>query len=78
MSRVSRPRQYKQKWRPEWLMDFDPVKACMVCMLCHKRLDSLKVDTIKKHHGCFHQVLNISMCPSSKKKLLILKELSHG
>ena len=69
----STPRKYKQKWRQEWLMDFDPLKSSMICMLCHKRLESLKVDTIKKHHQRFHQDLNITTCSTSKKKLLIIK-----
>ena len=54
-------------------MDYDPVKNCMFCMLCHKRLDSMKVDTMKKHHRRFHCDLNIAVCPASRKKLLILK-----
>ena len=35
-------------------MDFDPEKNQMVCMLCSKKHESIKLDTIKKHHKSKH------------------------
>ena len=52
-------------------MDFDPIKNQMICMLCHKRFESLKLDTIKKHHKSRH--LGVAEYPTSKKRLLVLK-----
>ena len=64
---------YKLQWRREWLMDFDPIKNQMICMLCFKRLESLKLDTIKKHHRSRHNGLDLVEYPTSKKMLLVLK-----
>ena len=52
-------------------MDFDPIKNQMICMLCHKRFESLKRDTIKKHHRSRH--LGVAEYPTSKKRHLVLK-----
>ena len=52
-------------------MDFDPIKNQMICMLCHKRFESLKLATIKKHHRSRH--LGVAEYPTSKKRLLVLK-----
>ena len=52
-------------------MNFDPIKNQMICMLCHKRFKSLKLDTIKKHHRSQH--LGVVEYPSSKKRLFVLK-----
>lgn len=54
-------------------MDFDPIKKQMICMLCLKRFDSMKLDTIKKHHKSRHNSLNPTQFTSSRKRLLIMK-----
>ena len=53
-------------------MDFDPIKNQMICML-FKRLESLKLDTIEKHHKSRHNGLYLVEYPTSKKSLLVLK-----
>ena len=54
-------------------MDFDPDKKQMVCMLCSKKLESIKLDTIKKQHKSKHCSLDPTLFPSSKKRLLVMK-----
>ena len=43
---ASEHRTYKLQWKRDWLVDFDSIKNQMICMLCHKRFESLKLDTI--------------------------------
>ena len=52
-------------------MKFDPATNSMVCMLCHKRLDSFKVDTINNPHQRYDQDLNISKCQTTTSFLLL-------
>uniref|UniRef100_A0A671MJ84 SPIN-DOC-like zinc-finger domain-containing protein n=1 Tax=Sinocyclocheilus anshuiensis TaxID=1608454 RepID=A0A671MJ84_9TELE len=36
-------------WRSEYLMDFDPQRRGMICMVCGSSLATLKLSTIKRH-----------------------------
>ena len=54
-------------------MDFDPDKKQMVCVLCSKKLESIKLDTIKKHHKSKHCSLDPTLYAPSKKRLLVMK-----
>ncbi|XP_064181784.1 zinc finger translocation-associated protein [Anguilla rostrata] len=42
-------RYYHEYWRSEYLMDFDPRRHGMVCMVCGSALATLKLSTIKRH-----------------------------
>ncbi|XP_015257117.1 PREDICTED: uncharacterized protein C11orf95 homolog [Cyprinodon variegatus] len=42
-------RYYHEYWRSEYLMDFDPERHSMICMVCGSSLATLKLSTIKRH-----------------------------
>ncbi|XP_027025238.1 zinc finger translocation-associated protein isoform X1 [Tachysurus fulvidraco] len=42
-------RYYHEHWRTEYLMDFDPKRNGMICMVCGSSLATLKLSTIKRH-----------------------------
>ncbi|XP_014354307.1 zinc finger translocation-associated protein isoform X2 [Latimeria chalumnae] len=42
-------RYYHSVWRTEYLMDFDPRRHGMICMVCGSSLATLKLSTIKRH-----------------------------
>ncbi|XP_068612275.1 zinc finger translocation-associated protein [Brachionichthys hirsutus] len=42
-------RYYHEYWRCEYLMDFDPQRHGMICMVCGSSLATLKLSTIKRH-----------------------------
>jgi len=42
-------RYYHEYWRCEYLMDFDPRRHGMICMVCGSSLATLKLSTIKRH-----------------------------
>uniref|UniRef100_A0A667Y2V7 Zinc finger translocation associated n=1 Tax=Myripristis murdjan TaxID=586833 RepID=A0A667Y2V7_9TELE len=42
-------RYYHEYWRSEYLMDFDPQRHGMICMVCGSSLAMLKLSTIKRH-----------------------------
>ncbi|XP_062849203.1 zinc finger translocation-associated protein isoform X2 [Trichomycterus rosablanca] len=42
-------RYYHEHWRNEYLMDFDPRRNGMICMVCGSSLATLKLSTIKRH-----------------------------
>ncbi|KAM8968628.1 uncharacterized protein C11orf95 homolog isoform X2 [Sarcophilus harrisii] len=42
-------RYYHEHWRLEYLMDFNPARHGMVCMVCGSSLATLKLSTIKRH-----------------------------
>ncbi|TRY58721.1 hypothetical protein DNTS_001271 [Danionella cerebrum] len=42
-------RYYHGYWRSEYLMDFDPLRQGMICMVCGSSLATLKLSTIKRH-----------------------------
>ncbi|TTI61478.1 hypothetical protein Baya_15454 [Bagarius yarrelli] len=42
-------RYYHEHWRTEFLMDFDPKRNGMICMVCGSSLATLKLSTIKRH-----------------------------
>lgn len=42
-------RYYHEYWRNEYLMDFDPQRHGMICMVCGSSLATLKLSTIKRH-----------------------------
>uniref|UniRef100_A0A3B5L4F3 Zinc finger translocation associated n=1 Tax=Xiphophorus couchianus TaxID=32473 RepID=A0A3B5L4F3_9TELE len=42
-------RYYHEYWRSEYLMDFDPQRHGMICMVCGSTLATLKLSTIKRH-----------------------------
>lgn len=42
-------RYYHEYWRSEYLMDFDPERQGMICMVCGSSLATLKLSTIKRH-----------------------------
>uniref|UniRef100_A0A8C6KWE8 Zinc finger translocation associated n=1 Tax=Nothobranchius furzeri TaxID=105023 RepID=A0A8C6KWE8_NOTFU len=42
-------RYYHRYWRSEYLMDFDPQRHGMICMVCGSSLATLKLSTIKRH-----------------------------
>ncbi|KAJ8008111.1 hypothetical protein DPEC_G00101370 [Dallia pectoralis] len=42
-------RYYHEYWRSEFLMDFDPRRHGMICMVCGSSLATLKLSTIKRH-----------------------------
>ncbi|XP_077400169.1 zinc finger translocation-associated protein [Vanacampus margaritifer] len=42
-------RYYHEYWRSEYLMDFDPLRHGMICMVCGSSLATLKLSTIKRH-----------------------------
>lgn len=71
----------KQHYHPEWrqglLMDFDTNKKQMMFMHCYKRLESIKLDTIKNHHKSRHNALNSADFPAHKKRLLAMKYVAE-
>uniref|UniRef100_A0A8C4S8E9 Zinc finger translocation associated n=1 Tax=Erpetoichthys calabaricus TaxID=27687 RepID=A0A8C4S8E9_ERPCA len=42
-------RYYHEYWRTEYLMDFEPQRHGMICMVCGSSLATLKLSTIKRH-----------------------------
>lgn len=42
-------RYYHEYWRSEYLMDFDPQRHGMICMVCGSSMATLKLSTIKRH-----------------------------
>ncbi|MGH0160725.1 UNVERIFIED_CONTAM: hypothetical protein FKN15_039523 [Acipenser sinensis] len=42
-------RYYHEYWRTEFLMDFEPQRHGMICMVCGSSLATLKLSTIKRH-----------------------------
>uniref|UniRef100_G3TR75 Zinc finger translocation associated n=1 Tax=Loxodonta africana TaxID=9785 RepID=G3TR75_LOXAF len=42
-------RHYQERWRLEYLMEFDGGRRGLVCMVCGGALASLKMSTIKRH-----------------------------
>ncbi|XP_036379831.1 uncharacterized protein C11orf95 homolog [Megalops cyprinoides] len=42
-------RNYQARWRTDFLMDYDPRRRGLVCMVCGATLATLKVSTIKRH-----------------------------
>uniref|UniRef100_A0A8C4WJ53 Zinc finger translocation associated n=1 Tax=Gopherus evgoodei TaxID=1825980 RepID=A0A8C4WJ53_9SAUR len=42
-------RYYHEHWRAEYLMDFNPARHGMICMVCGSALATLKLSTIKRH-----------------------------
>lgn len=42
-------RYYHEYWRSEYMMDFDPQRHGMICMVCGSSLATLKLSTIKRH-----------------------------
>uniref|UniRef100_A0A8C2EY24 Si:dkey-106g10.7 n=1 Tax=Cyprinus carpio TaxID=7962 RepID=A0A8C2EY24_CYPCA len=42
-------RYYHEYWRSEYLMDFEPQRQGMICMVCGSSLATLKLSTIKRH-----------------------------
>ncbi|XP_078064642.1 zinc finger translocation-associated protein-like [Mustelus asterias] len=48
-------RNYQERWRLEYLMDYDQGRHGLVCMVCGSALATLKLSTIKRHILQKHQ-----------------------
>eukprot|EP00061_Rhincodon_typus_P014336 g41291.t1 len=48
-------RNYQDRWRLEYLMDYDQWRHGLVCMVCGSALATLKLSTIKRHILQKHQ-----------------------
>ncbi|XP_043538914.1 zinc finger translocation-associated protein-like [Chiloscyllium plagiosum] len=55
LSRRPVRRYYQERWRTEYLMDYDGVRHGLVCMVCGSGLATLKLSTIKRHILQRHQ-----------------------
>ncbi|XP_069501105.1 zinc finger translocation-associated protein [Ambystoma mexicanum] len=64
-------RYYQDRWRMEYLMDYNCVTHGLVCMVCGSSLTTLKVSTIKRH---IHQKHEETIFLSDTEKLVILEE----
>ncbi|XP_069750327.1 zinc finger translocation-associated protein-like [Narcine bancroftii] len=58
-------RYYQERWRSEYLMDYDGLRHGLVCMVCGSALATLKLSTIKRHILQKHQA-SLSLTPSQK------------
>ncbi|XP_051900948.1 zinc finger translocation-associated protein-like [Pristis pectinata] len=58
-------RYYQERWRSEYLMDYDCLRHGLVCMVCGSALATLKLSTIKRHILQKHQA-SLSLTPSQK------------
>ncbi|XP_038621275.1 uncharacterized protein C11orf95 homolog [Tachyglossus aculeatus] len=67
-------RYYQERWRLEYLMDYDGGRRGLVCMVCGGVLATLKVSTIKRH---IHQRHPGSTQLSGPVKALIAREWSR-
>uniref|UniRef100_F7A9K1 Zinc finger translocation associated n=1 Tax=Ornithorhynchus anatinus TaxID=9258 RepID=F7A9K1_ORNAN len=67
-------RYYQERWRLEYLMDYDGGRRGLVCMVCGGVLATLKVSTIKRH---IHQRHPGSTQLSGPVKALIAQEWSR-
>ncbi|KAL0189450.1 hypothetical protein M9458_016549, partial [Cirrhinus mrigala] len=54
-------RYYHEYWRSEYLMDFDPQRQGMICMVCGSSLATLKLSTIKRHINQKHPQIKIHL-----------------
>ncbi|XP_041037929.1 uncharacterized protein C11orf95-like [Carcharodon carcharias] len=58
-------RYYQERWRTEYLMDYDCLRNGLVCMVCGSTLATLKLSTIKRHILQKHQA-SLSLTPSER------------
>lgn len=62
-------RYYHEHWRAEYLMDFNPARHSMICMVCGSSLATLKLSTIKRH---IRQKHIYSLTWSAQEKAVIM------
>ncbi|XP_072887563.1 zinc finger translocation-associated protein-like isoform X2 [Hemitrygon akajei] len=58
-------RYYQERWRSEYLMEYDGLRHGLVCMVCGSSLATLKLSTIKRHILQKHQA-SLSLTPRQK------------
>ncbi|XP_072101903.1 zinc finger translocation-associated protein-like isoform X1 [Mobula birostris] len=58
-------RYYQERWRSEYLMEYDGLRHGLVCMVCGSALATLKLSTIKRHILQKHQA-SLSLTPRQK------------
>lgn len=68
-------RNYQLRWRMDFLMDYDPRRHGLICIVCGAALATLKVSTIKRH---IQQVHPNSLDYSEDEKLQALQRYSQA
>ncbi|XP_067877693.1 zinc finger translocation-associated protein-like isoform X2 [Heterodontus francisci] len=58
-------RYYQERWRTEYLMDYDCLRHGLICMVCGSALATLKLSTIKRHILQKHQA-SLSLTPTER------------
>ncbi|XP_078064258.1 uncharacterized protein LOC144490378, partial [Mustelus asterias] len=58
-------RYYQERWRSEYLMDYDCLRNGLVCMVCGSALATLKLSTIKRHILQKHRA-SLSLSPGQR------------
>ncbi|XP_029470547.1 uncharacterized protein C11orf95 homolog [Rhinatrema bivittatum] len=67
-------RYYQERWRMEYLMDYNCLRHGLVCMVCGSSLATLKMSTIKRH---IQQKHPDSSFLSEQEKSIIVQEWNH-
>ncbi|XP_061106092.1 zinc finger translocation-associated protein-like isoform X1 [Conger conger] len=67
-------RNYQERWRTEYLMEYDSRRRGLVCVVCGAALATLKVSTIKRHIQQVHP-LTLVFSPAEREEAL--RNFSH-
>ncbi|KAM5137896.1 zinc finger translocation-associated protein [Mantella aurantiaca] len=62
-------RSYKDRWRTEFMMDYDCRRQGLICMVCGGTLATLKVSTIKRHIVQVHPY-SVDFTPEERQRIL--------
>ncbi|KAJ8405773.1 hypothetical protein AAFF_G00312100 [Aldrovandia affinis] len=67
-------RNYQERWRTEYLMEYDGRRRGLVCVVCGAALATLKVSTIKRHIQHVHPQ-SLGFSPAQREEAL--RNFSH-
>lgn len=67
-------RNYQERWRGEYLMEYDSRRRGLVCVVCGASLATLKVSTIKRHIQQVHPQ-TLEFTPAQREEAL--RNFSH-
>ncbi|XP_035288372.1 uncharacterized protein C11orf95-like [Anguilla anguilla] len=67
-------RYYQERWRTEYLMEYDSQRRRLVCVVCGATLATLKVSTIKRHIQHVHPQ-TLAFSPAQREEAL--RNFSH-
>eukprot|EP00061_Rhincodon_typus_P016286 g44417.t1 len=68
-------RYYQERWKMEYLMDYDCLRHGLVCMVCGSALATLKLSTIKRHILQKHQ--DTMLLSHAEKEVVIATWVEH-